>query len=404
MTETTHAGGRARSSLPPVPEMTVEALLGLAGVEDPGAVDGRLDALVRRAGGGVHRSGSAEVSVVSHSLGAPATHGVYRVTGRTEGGGAWSMFCKVIQHPRHWEGLAQMPPDLAREFADTFPWRTELELWDPRVQASLPDSLRSPALHELIELEEDRIAVWQEDVALVPGDIGAVFDLDRYDRAAYLLGRWNARSTTPEVLGVTDLPVGMALRMYAEKAVPMRGLAPLTDDALWAHPWLADHGYLRATLGRLGERIADDLVRLDAMVQCLPHGDASPQNLLLPAAGDPAELVVIDLSFRTPHALGFDLSQLLVGLTQAGEVPAAQLPEIARRILAAYLRGLHDEGVADQDAAVHDSFVTVSLLRSGFDSLLYELLGSEDPGARHAFDERIALTRFLVEQYVALHG
>ena len=118
----------------------------------------------------------------------------------------------------------------------------------------------------------------------------------------------------------------------------MRGLAPLADDGLWSHPWLVGHADLRAALVRLGQRIAGDLDRLDAMVQCLPHGDASPQNLLVPAPGDPAELVVIDLSFRTPHPLGFDLSQLLVGLTQAGEVPAARLPEIAERILAAYLR------------------------------------------------------------------
>lgn len=395
---TAHAGGRVRSTLPPVPEMTVEALLGV----EPGETDDRVGALVRRAGVGDHLVGSAGCTVVSHSLGAPATHGVYRVAGRTSDGGDWSMFCKVLQHPRHWDGLAQMPPEVARHFADNFPWRTELELWDPRVQASFPDGLRSPVLHELVELEDDRIAVWQEDVALAPG--GAAFDLDRFGRAAYLLGRWNARSTAPEVLGVTDLPVGFALRMYAEQAVPGRGLAPLADDALWAHPWLAGHGALRADLARAGERIPADLDRLDAMVQCLPHGDASPQNLLVPAAGDPAELVVIDLSFRTPHPLGFDLSQLLVGLTQAGEVPAAQLPGIAGRILSSYLRGLHDEGVTDHDEAVHDSFVTVSMLRSGFDSLLYELLGSDEAGARHAFDERIALTRFLVEQYVAIHG
>lgn len=404
--EATHAGGRAALTLPPVPEMTVAALLAsavTAATTEARDVDDRLVALLRRAGAGAHLAGSAEVEVVSHALGAPATHGVYRVTGRTVDGGSWSLFCKVIQHPRYWDGLAQMPPEMAQDFADSFPWRTELELWDPRVQASLPDGLRSPVLHELIELADDRIAVWQEDVALVPGDAGVVFDLDRFDRAAYLLGRWNVRSAAPDVLAVTDFPVGFALRMYAEKAVPMRGLAPLSDDGLWSHPWLVGHADLRADLARLGQRIAGDLDRLDTMVQCLPHGDASPQNLLVPAPTDPAELVVIDLSFRTPHSLGFDLSQLLVGLTQAGEVPAAQLPEIAERILASYLGGVHAEGVTDQDAAIRDAFVTVSLLRSGFDSLLYELLGAASPAVRHTFDERVALTRFLVHQYLEVH-
>ncbi len=402
MTETTHAGGRARTSLPPVPQMTVADLLGLGSAGDE-AVDRRLAALVERAGWGTHQSGSAAVEVVSHSLGAPATHGVYQVSGRTQHGATWTTFCKVIQHPRHWEGLRQLPPEVARDFADGFPWRTELELWDPRVQASFPPGLRAPLLHELVELEDDRVAVWQEAVVRAVGDDTWGADLDRYDQAAYLLGRWNVRSTAPEVLAVTDLPIGFGLRMYAERAVPGRGLAPLADDALWGHPWLAEHHDLRTTLSRLGQHIAADLDRLDGMAQCLPHGDASPQNLLVPLAGDPAEIVVIDLSFRTAHPLGFDLSQLLVGLTQAGEVPAAWLPEIAQRILSAYLRGVHDEGVTDRDAEICDAFVTVSLLRSGFDSLLYELLGSNDPRARIAFDERVELTRFLVDQYEQLH-
>lgn len=394
---TGHPGGRSAASLPPVPEMTVAGLIGVP----QGEVDRRLTALVPVPD---HVPGSARVEVVSHSLGAPATHGVYRVSGERGSGGGWSVFCKVLQHPRHWDGLAQMPPEVAEDFVATFPWRTELELWDPRVVASFPPGLRAPDLLGLVELAEDRIAVWQEDVA-APAVASAWRDDDRlFARAAELLGRWNARSTSPEVLAVSEFPPGFALRMYADRAVPMRGLAPLASDELWGHPWLAPHADLRTRLGALGERIASDLDRLDGFVQCLPHGDASPQNLLVPAADDPAELVVIDLSFRTPHALGFDLSQLLVGLVQAGEVPAARLPGIARTILSSYLRGLHAEGVADQDDAVRDAFVTTSMLRSGFDSLLYELLGSEEPADRHTFDERVALTRFLVEQYDALHG
>lgn len=35
---------------------------------------------------------------------------------------------------------------------------------------------------------------------------------------------------------------------------------------------------------------------------------------------DPTTFVVIDVSFRSPHALGFGLGQLLVGLVHAGIV------------------------------------------------------------------------------------
>ena len=407
-------GGRSPGSLAAAPATSLATLLG---VEATAAVEDRLVGLVESAFGRRPAPGATRVEVVSHALGSPATYGVFRVAGElvgepaggragrrggprggepAEGGGAgWSLFCKVLQSPRHWDGLRQMPPEIAEDFVASFPWRTELELWDDRVQASLPDGLRSPVLHALIELGDDRVAVWQEDVAVAP----PAADLGLFDTAAQLLGRWNVRSATPDVLAVTALPPGYAMRMYAERAVPVRGLAPLADDDLWSHPWLAGHGDLRVSLARLGREIPAMLDRLDGYVQCLPHGDASPQNLLVPASGDPAELVVIDLSFRTPHPLGSDLSQLLVGLTQAGEVPATLLPEIAERILASYLGGAHAEGVTDQDAAIHDAFVTTSMLRSGFDSMLYELIGSEVPGDRHTFDERVALTRFLVAQY-----
>ncbi len=140
------------------------------------------------------------------------------------------------------------------------------------------------------------------------------------------------------------------------------------------------------------------LDRLDTYVQTIPHGDASPQNLLVPRE-DPETFVVIDLSFRTPHALGFDLGQLLVGLVHAGEVPAAMLGQIATLIVPAYLDGLAAEGITGIDDAVRDAYATSALLRSGFDSFLYDLIGSEDPGDRHTFDERVALCAFLARQY-----
>ena len=52
------------------------------------------------------------------------------------------------------------------------------------------------------------------------------------------------------------------------------------------------------------------------------------------------------------------------------------------------------------DDAVRDAFTTSVLLRSGFDSFLFDLIGSDDPADRHTFDERVALCRFLVDQYL----
>ena len=339
---------------------------------------------------GIDDPSGASLEVVGHPSGSPATAALYRVRG-PQG----SLFCKVLQHVRHWPGLQLMPPHIVDDFVEQLPWRAELALWEPRVLATLPDGLRAPTLHALVEMPDERAAVWMEDVVEEPSP----WDLERYRRAAHLLGRWNARSTDPGLLArCAHTGPNHALRIYVENAVAFRGLGPLADDGLWSHPWLAAHADLRAELRSLAEEIPTMLDRLDSSVLCSPHGDASPQNLLVPA-DDRDSFVVIDLSFCTPHALGFDLGQLLVGLTHSGLMPAARVPEIAAAIVPAYVEGLHAEGIEDQDAAVRDAFATGVLLRSGFDGFLLELLDSADNGQRHAFDERVGLSRSLVELY-----
>lgn len=337
--------------------------------------------------------GPLNLEPFDYAFGSPATGGLYRLRGP-----GWSWFCKILQHVRHWPGLAELPPEYTVAFASEFPWRSELELWDEPFLSRLPEGMRAPQLHGIVDLGDDRLAVWTEDVDLAPPSWG----LEQFGRAAYLLGQWNARCADPELVATNEFPIGLGLRMYAERSVPMRGLAPLENDNLWTHPWLVDHAALRQDLRRLGADIPAMLDRLDGCVQTIPHGDASPQNLLVPVE-DPTSFVVIDVSFRTPHALGFDLGQLLVGLTHAGQLPAAQLPRIADRILTAYVEGLIAEGVSDQAEAVQDAFTTSVLLRSGFDSFLYDLIGNESEDERHAFSERVALCRFLVDQYLAVH-
>ncbi|CAA9395697.1 hypothetical protein [uncultured Nocardioides sp.] len=243
---------------------------------------------------------------------------------------------------------------------------------------------------------------WRSEVAL--GDVveaPRTWDVELFARAAHLLGRWNARSTSPAVLARSAFPAGYALRMYAERAVPARGLGPLADDGLWAHPWLACHADLRADLRRLGSCIPAMLDRLDTFVQAMPHGDASPQNLLVPADG-PDGFVVIDISFRSPHALGFDLGQLLVGLTHAGHLPAAVLDELADRILPAYLDGLETEGLTGLRDDVAEAFALSVQLRSGFDAIPWEWL--DDPVHERDVAERVALARCLVGRALAHVG
>ena len=145
-------------------------------------------------------------------------------------------------------GWPSCRPEHGDHFAATYPWRSELELWEEPYVGALPEGMRAPVLHGLVDLGDDRLAIWMEHVIEAPPEA----DLARFDRAARLLGRWNARCSDPAIVAGNDYPVGYALRLYAETAVPQRGLAPLDDDELWSHPWLAGHAGLRGTLQRLG--------------------------------------------------------------------------------------------------------------------------------------------------------
>lgn len=348
--------------------------------------DTTLDALVGRP---VDHD-SVELLGVGYDVGSPATGGLLRVRGVDADDEPWSFFVKILQHVRHWPLLPMLPAGFAEQFAAEFPWRGELDAWESDFADRLPDEMRLPILHRLVDLGDDRLAMWMEDVV----QSEAPWTLDRYARAARMLGRLAAAGSTDAALAACPLATGFAMRMWAERALPMRGFAPLADDELWATPNLADHADLRADLIELSRAVPALLDTLDALPQAMPHGDASPQNLLVPA-DEPDTFVVIDISFQSPLPLGYDLGQLLVGLIHAGMQAAIQLPAVHLVILDAYLAGLEDEGLAADRATVELGYVGSLLIRSGFTSLPYERLA--DPHIGPSFAERVALTRFIAE-------
>jgi len=145
---------------------------------------------------------STVVETVGYPFGSPATAALLRVRGPKLNGGAWTLFCKVLQHVRHWPLLRLLPPEAQEEFANDLPWRAELALWDEVMTPTFPEGLRPPKLHAVIDLGDDRLAVWMENVE----ESEDAWDLARYSRAGHLVGRWNARSRGPEVLESSGLP------------------------------------------------------------------------------------------------------------------------------------------------------------------------------------------------------
>lgn len=345
--------------------------------------------------------GGWHVEPVAYQSGSPATGALMRVRGRAAGGRSWSLFVKLLQHVRHWPRLHVIPEDVRDSFADGFPWRTELAAWDEPFAGRLPAGLRVPRLYQVTDLGDDRLLVWMEDIDAL-GD--AAWHPEMFARAAYALGGLAALRGTPELLADPGLGAGPGLRVYVESRVNRWALPALADDGVWRHPLMAAavDGRLRADLRRVAAALPAVLDRLDALPQALPHGDASPQNLLVPR-DSPKEFVAIDISFQRPHAIGFDLGQLLVGLAHAGMLAAGALPAIHDSLVPAFVEGMAAYGVDADPADVGYGYIGSLVARAALTSMPFEALGAPPSDELAAlFRQRAELSRFLADLGLAL--
>jgi hypothetical protein len=380
---------------------------GLAGLGRDAPDEQALTALVRGATGLPDAvPTSARVEVFDYEIGTPSTEALLRVLGTAElpDGGTvdWSVFVKKLQSARHWPLMHLIPEPFQQDFIDNLPWRLELAVHRSDLATLLPDGLRMPAIHQLTEYDDDRATLWMEDVDQTPGG----WTLDRFEHAANLLGRLSARRQPHLVrplLPRADVEIpGVGLRYYTQGRVMTTALPMLADDQTWQHPLLADaicstgdHG-LRDELLALAGRLPVVLDRLDGLPQTYQHGDASPQNLLVPK-DKPDEFVVIDWGFDCPQAIGFDLGQLLVGLAHAGELAPEELPAIHPVILVAFLEGVAAEGMTVSEDEVLYGYLGSLLARATFTALPLEQLGKTTECGLELFEERVRLTRVLVD-------
>jgi hypothetical protein len=326
------------------------------------------------------------VEPVVYTTSSLSTAGLHRVRGTTTDGRTWSIFVKSIHSAKHWPMLATLPEPLAAEMVENLPWRVDADLYLAR--PPLPEGLRLPRLYRIDDLGDDRLVVWMEDVQTA----STCWDLDRYRRAARLLGALAAmRPVAPAPDQEAPLDIGM--RLYCKGAV-RHFISFLHDSALWRHPLVTAHvdDLLRTDLLALAERIDPLLAAVERLPHALAHGDASPQNLLVPADGS-AEFVAIDWSWGSPTALGFDLGQLLVGMAHAGVTEPSELPEIHAAIESAYAA----EVDADPET-VSFGYAATLVLRSAWTALPVDRLESEPtPELHELFRKRAGLARFIVD-------
>ncbi|WP_371404592.1 aminoglycoside phosphotransferase family protein [Kribbella sp. NBC_00662] len=342
------------------------------------------------------------VEPVDYPIGTPSTESLNRVFGTTTGTSEeWSCFVKKFQSVRHWPMIGMLPEEFREPFIHNLPWQLEIAVHRSDIAEILPEGMRLPATYRIDVYDDDRATLWMENIVQEWGP----WPIDRFERAAYLLGRLSARRqphlVEPFLPREHVTTPGIGLRFYSEGRVQQGALPALADPQTWRHPLLSsavcnlgEHG-LRDDLLELGERIPAVLDALEALPQCYQHGDASPQNLLV-SRDKPDEFVVIDWGFDCPQAVGFDLGQLLIGLAHAGELAPEALPVVHRVILKAFQEGLKVEGMQVSEDDVLYGYLGSLLVRAAFTALPLELFGMPD-ASPDLFLQRVQLTRAMVD-------
>lgn len=320
----------------------------------------------------------ADVSVtpIPYDMGSPGTGGLWSVEA-----GEQRWFVKVLQHPRWWPGLSMVPENFRQEFLDMFPWRAELEMHLCGLGEVMPTGLRTAQLMRFDEPDLDHIILWVEWIDI---DESSWQQRD-FDLCARRLGQLAARRRAGAAVN-DRLPdschagAGTALRYYTERRV-LQGIgAEIGDDDLWRHPLMtealqvAGTDGLRERMDVLLGRLPALLDALDTLPQAFPHGDASPQNLPR-AVNSPSEFVVIDWGFDSLHAVGMDLSQLVVGLAHADLLEPERIPSLLERAVDAYAAGLAAEGWKQPRSVVRRGALATLACRSALTAIPTHLLG-----------------------------
>jgi hypothetical protein len=344
---------------------------------------------------------SSQAEVVAYDIEALTTAGRYRVTGRAQHGGGeagFAFFVKVVQSWGRSPTFRHVPEEMRAYAVAAVPFEAEPRVYFSDLAQRLPPGLAMPRAYAIIDLDAESIALWLEDVPVLP----ARWDRTALAYAAHLLGRLAASQRVRPLATVADPGGHRTLRGYVEERIGLQVVPALHDDEIWRHPVVAAafDVTLRRDLVAAIETLPAVVVELEALPHGAAHGDACTRNLLV--AADRPELVLIDFGFWGPQPYGFDLGQLLLGEVQLGERPAAALPDDERACLTAYVDGLRAEGCAVHGSVVERGLALVMLLFGALPSLPFELLDAPPtPAAIEISRQRAAAARFVLDLVAA---
>ncbi len=200
------------------------------------------------------------------------------------------------------------------EVRDPWYWRREPEVYASGLLDRLGGGLRAPGVRAIVDVSEDEVALWLEQVP-------------------------EAAAWTAERLGAVAYRLGVAQGELA--ADPPR-------DAWLARGWLRSYLALRRELmdGTTGADEAATLARLDSLPQTFCHNDLHPANLL----GESGS-VVVDWAFCGLAAVGLDAGVLAADSVLDGFVPLADASRLGELVWDGYASGLRDASFSDLAAA-----------------------------------------------------
>jgi hypothetical protein len=337
------------------------------------------------------------VDVVDYDLEAITTGGRWWVTvriGTPSGERRVRFFVKVVQSWSRSPLFAEVPEDYREAAERLVPWRTEPLIYRSDLANRLPPGLTMARAVDVRFLDDQSAAIWLPEVEVVPWS----WPTERLAHAARLLGRLAASPRVRGLSGIADEDLQHGVRRYAEGRLAVQIGPMLRADDLWRHPVLHETfgPDLRARLVEHYDRLLDYVDWLEAAPQGTAHGDACSNNLLVQP--DSADLVLIDYGFWGSQALGFDLTQLIVGDVQIGRRPAADLPATEAACTPAYVEGLRLEGCDASIEVVRRGHALQLLMFTGLSSFLFpELQGPPSPAVFALAAERAAITRFAVD-------
>lgn len=333
--------------------------------------------------------------VVDYALPALTTAGRFWVRGHARVSGDRVPFTFFVKHVQSWARsplFAGVPPQLQEWAEASVPWRTEPLIYRSDLAARLPVGLSMPRVFGVYDLDDRSASVWLGEVLWTH----ETWQLQRYSQAAHLLGRLAA---SPSVAGLARIASHPGtVRDYLDGRLRYMVLPALHNDATWEHPLVsgAFDDDLRRRLLTLADNCEALVEELASMPHLTGHGDACPNNLMVQEGVD--HFVLIDYGFWGVHPVGFDLGQLLVGEIQIGRRPAADMADLERSVLPAYLAGLHAEGSGISGDVVRRAHALQVAIFTALSTIPFEHLGQDPtPELAQLAGERATIARFSLD-------